>query len=159
VEESLSEMRITLADDGKGMDEATVRRAMDPFYSDGVKHPGRRVGLGIPFLRQMVDATGGTFRLESSPGQGTRLEIAVPRDHIDLPPAGDLPTAFQQALCFAGDFEMSIEHRRDDGAYRLLRSELRDALGELDTVGSQVLLREYIAAQEASLIDTETEAE
>lgn len=152
-------MRITLEDDGKGMDEATVRRAIDPFYTDGVKHPGRRVGLGLPFLRQMVEATGGSFALESTPGRGTRLEIAVPRGHIDIPPEGDLPTTFQQSLCFAGDFDMRIEHRRENGGYRLLRSELRDALGELDTVGSQVLLREYIAAQEASLTDTEMEAD
>jgi hypothetical protein len=156
-EDSNGEMRIKIEDNGSGMDAETLKRAQDPFYTDGIKHPGRTVGLGIPFLRQMVDATGGTFLIESAPGVGTELEIRVPRDHIDLPPAGDLPTVFQQALCFAGEYEMVIQRRYGDRQYELTRSDLIDALGEIDTVGSQTLLWEYLAAQEESLTDTEAE--
>ena len=151
------EMRITVADNGTGMDAETLRRAQDPFFTDGAKHPRRPVGLGIPFLRQMVDATGGTFSLESAPGVGTELALSVPGDHLDLPPNGDLPTVFQQALCFSGDYEMVIQRRRGDARYEVTRSELIDALGEIDTVGSQTLMWEYLAAQEESLSDTEDE--
>lgn len=155
--ETNGEMRITVADNGTGMDAETLERAQDPFYTDGVKHPRRAVGLGIPFLRQMVDATGGTFSLESSPGVGTELSLAVPGDHVDLPPLGELPTVFQQALCYSGDYEMVIQRRYGDAHYELTRSELIDALGEIDTVGSQTLLWEYLAAQEESLRDMEVE--
>lgn len=150
-------MHIEVADNGNGMDAETLSRAQDPFFTDGIKHPRRAVGLGIPFLRQMVDATGGTFSLESSPGIGTELKIVVPGDHLDLPPTGDLPTVLQQALCFAGDYEMVITRRCGDQRYELTRSELIEALGEIDTVGSQTLLWEYLAAQEESLTNTEAE--
>ncbi|MFW5826548.1 MAG: ATP-binding protein [Alkalispirochaeta sp.] len=153
--ETDGEMRIAVVDNGTGMDAETLQRAQDPFFTDGVKHPHRPVGLGIPFLRQMVDATGGTFSLESAPGEGTELALSVPGDHLDLPPTGDLPTVFQQALCFAGDYEMVIRRRRGDARYEVVRSDLVDALGEIDTVGSQTLLWEYLAAQEESLDDTE----
>ncbi|MEX2443197.1 MAG: ATP-binding protein [Alkalispirochaeta sp.] len=155
--ETDGEMHITVVDNGNGMDAETLNRAQDPFFTDGMKHPRRAVGLGIPFLRQMVDATEGTFSLKSAPGVGTELEVTVPRDHLDLPPTGDLPTVFQQALCFAGDYEMVIQRRCDDHQYELTRSDLIDALGEIDTVGSQTLLWEYVAAQEESLSDTEDE--
>lgn len=150
-------LRIAVADNGSGMDQATLDRVQDPFFTDGTKHPGRSVGLGIPFLRQLVDATGGRFHLWSEPGAGTRLEVELPRDHIDLPPTGDLPTVFQQALCFFGDYNMTIRRSVDGTTYQVDRHELAEALGELETVGSQSLLRDYIADQEASLTDTEAE--
>lgn len=157
LDETDGEMHITVVDNGSGMDAETLRRSQDPFFTDGIKHPRRVVGLGIPFLRQMVEATGGTFSLKSAPGIGTELEITVPRDHIDLPPTGDLPTVFQQALCFAGEYEMVITRRCDAQRYDVTRSDLIDALGEIDTVGSQTLLWEFLAAQEESLTDTEAE--
>ncbi len=157
LEETGDRLTVRLEDNGVGMDAETVRRAQDPFYTDGVKHPGRAVGLGIPFLRQLADATGGRFSLESAPGVGTTVELVVPREHLDLPPTGDLPTVLQQALCYAGDYEMVIQRRRDTAGYQVSRRELVEVLGDLETVGSQALLREYIAAQEESLDDTEAE--
>jgi len=153
--EAEGEMSITVVDNGRGMDVETLQRAQDPFFTNGTKHPHRPVGLGIPFLRQMVDATGGTFSLESAPGVGTELSLTVPGDHVDLPPMGDVPTVFQQALCFTGDYEMVIQRRRGDTRYEVSRSDLIDALGEIDTVGSHTLLWEYLTAQEESLSDTE----
>jgi hypothetical protein len=155
VEDVNGTLRVYLADNGDGMDATTLARAQDPFFTDGRKHPGRRIGLGIPFLRQMVDATGGSFSIESETGRGTELIVTTPSDHIDLPPVGDLATVFQQAICFFGEFEMRIERRRDGRGYRLSRNELSEALGDLDTAGSQALLREYISAQEESLHTTE----
>lgn len=141
------------------MDEETLKRALDPFYTNGVKHPGRSVGLGLPFVRQMVEAIGGTFQIESERGVGTRIAFTVPTDHVDAPPIGDVATVLKQLLCFDGAYEMTVRRRTPNGAYTLVRSELRDALGELDTVGSQSLLEEYIRSQEESTEDNVGEAE
>ncbi|HOX48159.1 MAG TPA: sensor histidine kinase, partial [Spirochaetales bacterium] len=48
-EESFS---VAVADDGVGMAEEELARALDPFYTDGKKHARRKVGLGLPFLVQ-----------------------------------------------------------------------------------------------------------
>jgi len=59
------EFRFTAGDNGKGMTAAELERAMDPFVTDGVKHPGRRVGLGIPFLIQTALQSGGGWKISS----------------------------------------------------------------------------------------------
>jgi DNA mismatch repair ATPase MutL len=46
---------VRVTDDGCGMSEDEKTRALDPFYTDGIKHKNRRVGLGIPFLVQAVE--------------------------------------------------------------------------------------------------------
>lgn len=137
------------------MDEAAVQRALDPFFSDGIKHPGRRVGLGLPFLSQLAEQTGGDFTIESAAGVGTTVQLSIPASHPDAPPLGGLVTAIRQALCFGGDYEMIVHRRRGDDEYTLRRSELVDALGEIESVGSQMLLNEFIGSSEGAIGSTE----
>ena len=59
---------VAIADNGKGMDEATKQRAFDPFFSEAGKHDKRRVGLGLPILKQLCEACGGNLSLESEKG-------------------------------------------------------------------------------------------
>ncbi len=142
---------VVLQDNGKGMDEDTLNRALDPFYTDGVKHPGRTVGLGLPFLRQMVESVDGSFSIESAPGKGTRLEFSYPSEHLDAPPSAAMAEILQRLFCFDGEYELNVVRRRMDAGYTLQRSELKDVLGDLDTVGSQALLAEFIGSQEENL--------
>jgi signal transduction histidine kinase len=71
-----SRVAVTVTDDGCGMDEATLKRAFDPFFSS--KTAGRRRGLGLPKALRWVESSGGSMRLESRPGQGTRTLILLP---------------------------------------------------------------------------------
>ena len=56
---------VTITDDGKGMDEATQARAFNPFYTEAGKHDKRKVGLGLPILKQLCEATDGAVSLTS----------------------------------------------------------------------------------------------
>jgi signal transduction histidine kinase len=67
---------VTVSDNGAGMDEHTVRRAFDPFFS--AKPAGRRRGLGLAKALRWVEASGGSIRIESMPAQGTRAIILLP---------------------------------------------------------------------------------
>ena len=71
-----SRVVVTVSDNGCGMDEATVKRAFDPFFSN--KPAGRRRGLGLAKALRWIEASGGSIRLESRPGQGTRGVILLP---------------------------------------------------------------------------------
>jgi putative nucleotidyltransferase with HDIG domain len=73
---------VTVTDNGCGMDEATAKRAFDPFYSN--KPAGRRRGLGLAKALRWVEASGGSIRLESRPGEGTRAILLLPA--ADAPP-------------------------------------------------------------------------
>ena len=151
--ESPAEVGFSVEDNGKGMDKAELERASDPFRSDGEKHPGRRVGLGIPFLRQCAEQTGGRVDIDSSPGKGTRVKAVFPASHLDLPPSGDIVLLWLQCLTFDGDFNIRIHRSRKDAAdgtdeYRIDRAEVSEALGGLEDAGALGLLREYLVSLE-----------
>ena len=142
----------TVVDDGKGMDEATMKQALDPFYSEKGKHQNRRFGLGLPFLRQAVDGCGGEFALTSTVGAGTTVRFSFDLDHIDSPPCGDLALAFTTLLAHPEARGLVIK-REVVGrpGYTLDRLQLLDVLGEFESSGSLGLLRQYVASQEAGV--------
>ena len=145
----------SVEDDGRGMTGDELAKAADPFYTDGEKHPGRKVGLGIPFLIQTAEETGGAWKIESraagsdvallsaggqiakalrqeaSSGEGTGILLACQLDlkNIDLPPLGDVPGFLGQCLSLEGDFEMTVERKAPWTEYSARRSELMEALG------------------------------
>ena len=66
---------VSVSDTGEGMDPALAERAFDRF----VKAPGSRgSGLGLSIARDIVEAHGGEVRLESAPGQGTKVTLTLP---------------------------------------------------------------------------------
>jgi hypothetical protein len=152
---SEKEISIRIQDNGSGMDQELLERVKDPYFTDGKKHPGRRVGLGIPFLIQTVEQCEGNYSIASEPGKGTLLSFSFPVGHIDTPPLGDICGTFTAVLVKPGEFEAIQEHRRSDGgrnrSYRILRSELIEALGEIETAASQRLVRQFLASHEEEI--------
>ncbi len=155
VDVSLSEgdgrIAVEIRDNGKGMDEATAKRAFDPFYTEPGKHDSRKVGLGLPLLKQMCEACGGGVTIESEPGVGTRLSYHFDAANIDLPPMGDLAETLVTLFNYPGDFELTFTHRKGEGEYSISRSELADAVGGLESIEGISLAREFMRSQEESL--------
>lgn len=73
---------IVIQDNGSGMDEPTIKRAFDPFFS--AKPAGRRRGMGLAKALRWVEASNGSIRLESRLGQGTRTLILLPALKSDV---------------------------------------------------------------------------
>lgn len=143
-------VHVKIADDGCGMDEAAKARALDPFRSGGAKHPGRKVGLGLPFLKQAVTLAGGSFDLVSEKGKGTTVSFFFPAANVDSPPAGDVVSLFMTVLGMAGQAEMILSRRRarDGLSYEVRKSELVEAVGDLSSASSLSLVRQFLASQE-----------
>ena len=78
---------LTVTDNGHGMDEATLKRAFDPFFS--AKSAGRRRGLGLAKAIRWVEAAGGTIKLESEIGQGARATLLLPAAGPELSGLGE----------------------------------------------------------------------
>ena len=87
VEEHWSDdlLTITVKDDGDGMDEETLQRVRDPFFTSRTV---RKVGLGIPLFQQNAERTGGSLSITSQQGKGTIVEARFMHSHIDRPPLG-----------------------------------------------------------------------
>ncbi|MFP4329826.1 MAG: ATP-binding protein [Spirochaetaceae bacterium] len=155
--ETANRLLVEVEDDGRGMDGETVRRAQDPFYTEPGKHPGRKVGLGIPFLIQTVESCGGSYAIDSAPNRGTRLCFDLDLTDVDTPPIGDLPGTLRQMLCYDNEYEMEIHRSRGEKSYELKRSELIETLGELESAGTLGLLQEFLKSQEAWIEEEEAE--
>lgn len=82
---------IQVIDDGCGMDEATLHHAFDPFYSH--RPAGRSRGMGLAKALRWVESSGGTIRLESHVGHGTRAMMLLPMAR----PSSEAPAQMRKA--------------------------------------------------------------
>lgn len=144
-------LELIVTDNGKGMTEQQLRKAFDPFYSEEGKHNHRKVGLGLPFLKQAVEATEGSLDIHSEPGRGTKLTARFQTNHFDAPPFGNLPSTMMALMSFPGEFELTLKRSCQGETYEVTRSDLIDALGELCEVGSLSLGKQYIESLENEL--------
>jgi PAS domain S-box-containing protein len=79
-------VRLSVTDQGEGMDEQTLARATEPFYT--TKGVGKGTGLGLPMVHGLAEQSGGRLKLHSQPGQGTRIELWLPQaDSTRIPGA------------------------------------------------------------------------
>jgi PAS domain S-box-containing protein len=69
-------VRLCVADTGEGMDEETLARATEPFFT--TKGVGRGTGLGLSTVHGLMDQLGGHLRLHSRKGEGTTAELWLP---------------------------------------------------------------------------------
>src|ERR1700722_852378 len=70
-------VRITVMDTGVGMDEMTLSKATEPFFT--TKGPGKGTGLGLSMVHGLAAQSGGLLRIDSKPNAGTVLELWLPK--------------------------------------------------------------------------------
>lgn len=69
-------VEIDITDYGTGIDAKTIKHIFEPFFT--TKPIGKGTGLGLPIVRHIVNAHGGTLRLRSSLGKGTTAIVSLP---------------------------------------------------------------------------------
>jgi CheY-like chemotaxis protein len=70
-------VHITIADTGMGMDDVTLAKATEPFFT--TKGPGKGTGLGLSMVQGLAAQSGGLLRICSEPNQGTTVDLWLPR--------------------------------------------------------------------------------
>ncbi len=73
-------LKISIRDEGIGMKEEDAKRAFDKYFrvSTGNQHDVKGFGLGLSYVKLIVEAQKGSVSLVSSPGKGTTFELAFP---------------------------------------------------------------------------------
>jgi anti-sigma regulatory factor (Ser/Thr protein kinase) len=148
-DERRDRLTIIVRDNGRGMPRRTLRRVFDPFFST----KGKPTGLGLPFLAQAAEQTGGRVTIDSTPGKGTRVLARFRFGHIDRPPLSNMAGTITTLVLGHPEVSFRYVHRRNGRAFgfsgrRLLgfvrageglspeaigalRKELREGLGGL----------------------------
>ena len=139
-----------IVDDGVGMDPDRAKAVLDPFVTSRTT---RRVGLGLPFLKQLAELCGGRLTLESEKGKGTAVTATFRQSSIDLPPLGDLAGAMQTLILRACWIRWTFTHSVDGRSYTF---DTADVLKELDG-DPQMLLNPEVAQWIAGYIQQEEE--
>jgi len=137
-------LSITISDNGHGMTAEEVERAMDPFFTT---KKVRRIGLGLPMLKQACISTGGSFTIESEPGKGTSITAEFVHSHIDRQPLGDVPGAIIALILEKPEVDILYTHRRNESVYTMDTREIRTELDDIPLNHHEVvgLIRENIA--------------
>ncbi|HTI81670.1 MAG TPA: PAS domain-containing protein [Acetobacteraceae bacterium] len=75
-------IRLSVSDTGTGMDEDTLRRATEPFFT--TKGIGEGTGLGLSAVQGLAEQSGGAFRLDSKLGRGTTATLLLPASEREV---------------------------------------------------------------------------
>jgi two-component system, NtrC family, sensor kinase len=73
-------VRMTVEDNGPGMDKEVLERAFEAFFT--TKPAGKGTGLGLSLCYSIMKNHGGSIEIESTPGRGTRVQVTFPINEI-----------------------------------------------------------------------------
>jgi anti-sigma regulatory factor (Ser/Thr protein kinase) len=119
---------VEIQDNGKGMDDEMLKKVFDPFFTTRTT---RRVGLGIPLLAQAAQESMGNLDIKTAEGKGTTITATFQYDHIDRKPLGDIEKTVTVLIAGNPGVDFRYSHKRNDSAYSIDTSEIREALEDV----------------------------
>jgi hypothetical protein len=148
VDTAADTMTVVIADDGCGMTEEQVASVTDPFFTTRTT---RKVGLGVPFLKQAAEMTGGSFLIESEPGVGTTVTAVFGYSNIDRQPLGDMDGTILTLIECHTEVDFRYIYRYNEKSFELDTREMREILGgvPLNTQDVMGFIRQYLKENRA----------
>ena len=112
-------------DDGCGMSEELVKSVIEPFTTT---RKTRKVGLGLPLLKQTAEMTGGALDIQSTVGVGTVVTATFGLAHIDRPPMGDVAGAWFSLVVMNPEKDFLFTYDYDGQVFTFDTREVRAAV-------------------------------
>ena len=128
---------ISVADNGCGMSQEFLNSVTDPFVTTRTT---RKVGLGIPLLRQQSLDTNGKFEITSKLGEGTVVYADFCLDHLDRAPIGDVASSVitlissNPAICYI------YKHVTDNGEFVLNTNDVKAQIDDIPIDQPEILM-------------------
>jgi PAS domain S-box-containing protein len=115
---------LLVSDTGTGMTEEVIQRAFDPFYT--TKPLGRGTGLGLSMIYGFVKQSGGQVRISSKMGEGTTIQVFLPRHDERVMSADENADLAKAPRAATGDTVLIVD---DEPSVRMLITEVLGELG------------------------------
>lgn len=119
-------MRVSVEDNGRGMDENLLANVTSPFTTSRTT---RKVGLGIPMFKAGAEAAGGAFTIRSTPGKGTFIQAEYQISHLDRPPLGDMAETMYVTVVTNPGIDFVYKYTVNTETYDFDTREIRSILG------------------------------
>ncbi len=144
------EFCVIIKDDGCGMSEEKVKKALDPFYTTRTT---RKVGLGLSMLQANAQGCNGDLSVLSKEGQGTVVTAKFQHSHIDRPPLGDIISTIIALISGAPHVNFLYQHKCDDKEFTFDTKEIKNVLQDMPISHPEVLawIKDYMQEKEKEL--------
>lgn len=152
VEEDLPLDRLTIeiTDDGKGMNAEVAERATDPFYTT---RKTRRIGMGLPLLKEAAEMANGRLEIRSIPNSGTTIRATFQLNNIDRKPLGNMAETITALLATENQVNILYRHSRSGKTVIFDSKHVENQLGDilLNSIEALSLVRTYLEQEESRL--------
>lgn len=134
---------ISIEDNGKGMNDETLKKIENPFYTS---RDVRSVGLGIPLLKAAAERCNGSIKIQSQEGTGTILYCQMDYDHIDRAPLGKIQDTIMILLNDSDKYELVYTHVYNENKFVFDTVKIKEILDGVPIDSPEILLwvKEYI---------------
>lgn len=140
---SANELKISITDNGCGMDEETLARVNGTFTSSRTT---RKIGMGIALFRAAAELSDGQLVLTSQKGVGTSTVATFRHDSIDRMPLGDISGTMMLLAAKALNFDLIYRHVWCGSEFVFSTKDIKEILEDSPIDSPEVLqyIQEYI---------------
>ena len=130
-------LKIEIIDDGKGMDEGMLKKALNPFFTTKTV---RKVGLGLSLFREAARMANGGLVIRSGVDSGTKVSASFQHSHIDRKPLGDMSKTMMTLIIGHPEIRIKYLRQKDDVKYTFDTEEL-EIEGDLSSISTIELMK------------------
>ena len=136
-------LSIEIRDDGSGMNENTLNKVLDPFFTTKTV---RNVGLGLPMLAHASESAGGRLVIESVAGGGTRVLAEFQLSHIDRQPLGNMASTLTTLVAGNADVDFLYRHRHNERQYIMDTRAIKKTINnlQLENLNALTFIKQHI---------------
>ena len=130
------------------MTDEQIKSVTDPFYTTRTT---RKIGLGIPLFKMAAEMSGGSFKIESTVGVGTKIYTSYIHSSIDRMPVGNINETVSMLIRMNPDIDFVYTHTFNEKSYSLDTRELREQLEDVPLDTPEVIdwINEYLTENDS----------
>ncbi len=130
-------LEVEISDNGTGMDEETLQKVTDPFFSS---RKTRKIGLGVPFFKMVALMSGGEFEIKSKLGVGTKVTATFYKDNIDMMPLGNIVDTIITLMTNESNTDIIFTHALQDKTISFDTKVIREIFAGFDLSNPKVIV-------------------